>query len=95
MNGRGKECLDPFAVEMYLPSHFVGNKDELHWPFGRFEFHRRLVRLFVSGHKAHVSTRDADKSGHVGVASNSSRGPRRVVPYWENHDGEKWSVCVF
>ncbi len=80
LNGMRKDCLDPFIVEIYLPSHVVGNKDELYWLFGRFELYRSLVRLFVRGHKAHVSTRGADKSGHVGVASNCNRGPRRVVP---------------
>jgi hypothetical protein len=32
--------------------------------------------LFVRGHKAHVSSGNANKSGHVGVASNCFRGPR-------------------
>ncbi len=30
LNGKIKDYLDPFIVEIYLPSHVVGNKDELY-----------------------------------------------------------------
>ncbi len=81
LNGWGNDCLNPIVVEIYFPSHGVGNKDELYFTFGRFELHGRLVRLFVSGYKAHVPSRDADESGHVGVTFDCSRGPRRLVSY--------------
>ena len=87
MNGWRKDCSYPFIVKIYLPSPIVCNKDELYWPFGRFELHGRLVRFIFSGYEAHVPTWDADKGGHVGVASDCGRGPRRVVPYLKDHDG--------
>ncbi len=76
--------MNPIVVEVCLPSHGVGNKDELYRPFGWFQLHERLVRLFVSGYEAHVSCRDANESGHVGMAFDCSRGPLCVVLYREN-----------
>ena len=76
--------MDPIVVEVCLPFHGVGNSDELYRPFGRFELHGRQVRLFVSRYEAHVSFRGANESGHVGMASDCSRGPRCVVLYWED-----------
>ncbi len=81
LNGWEKDSTYPFSVEIYLPSHVVCDKDELYGPLGRLELHQRLVRLFFSGHEAHMPGWDADKGGQVGVASDCSRGPRRVVPY--------------
>ena len=76
LDGWGKDRLDLVVVEICLPSHVVTNKDEFYWPFGRLKLHGRGVRLFVSGHKASVSSGNANKSGHVGVASNCFRCPR-------------------
>ena len=75
-HGWGKDGAYPVIIEVDLPSFVVRDKDELHWPFGWSELHRRLVRLFFGGHEAHVPGWDADKGGHIGVASDSSRGPR-------------------
>ena len=76
MDGWGKDRLDPIIVEISRPSHIVSNKDEFYWSFGWLKIHGRVVHLFVSGHKAHVSSGNANKSGHVGVASNCFRSPR-------------------
>ncbi len=72
----GKDRVDPVIAEICLPSHVVGNKNEFYWPFGWLELQGRVVRLFVGGHEAHVSSRNANKCRHVGVASNCCRGPR-------------------
>jgi hypothetical protein len=76
LEGWGEDRLDPVVAEICLQSHVVSNKYEFYWPFGRLELHGRVVRLFVSGHKAHVSHGKSNKNGHVGVASNCLRGPR-------------------
>ncbi len=66
----GKDRMDPILAEMCLSSRVVGNKNEFCWPFGWLELQGRGVRLFVGGHKTHVSNRNANKCIHVGVASN-------------------------
>ena len=76
LNGWGKDRVDPVVAEIWLPPHVVSNNDEFYWPFGRLELHGRVFRLFVSGHKAHMSRGNANKSGHVVVASNCLRCPR-------------------
>jgi hypothetical protein len=76
LDGWGEDRLNPVVAEICFPSHIVSNKDESYWPFGRFELHGRVVRLFVSGHTAHVSNGNANQSGHVGVVSNCFRGQR-------------------
>ena len=57
----------PVVVEINPPSHVVRDKEELYWPFGWLELHRRLVRLFYGGHEAHVTGWNVDKRGHVGI----------------------------
>ena len=76
LDGWGKDRLDPLVAQVCLPPHGVSNKDELYWPFGRFELHGLVVRLFVSGHKSHVSTRNLNKGGHVVASPDCFRGPR-------------------
>ncbi len=76
LDGWGENRLDPVVTEIRFPPHGVSNEDELHWQFGRLELLGRVVRLFVSGHKSHVSTWDLNKGGHVVVASDCIRGPR-------------------
>ncbi len=75
LNGRGQNPVDSIVVEVCLSAHVVRDKDEFHWPFGRRELHGRVVRLFVSGYKSHVSGWDANEGGHVGVASHCFGGP--------------------
>ena len=60
LDSRGRDRLDPVGVEICFTSHVVSNHDEFHWPFGWFEFHGRVVRLFVGGDKAHVSRGNAN-----------------------------------
>ncbi len=72
----GKDRVDPVIAEICLSSHVVGNKKEFYWPFDWLELQGRVVRLFVGGHKPHVSSRNANNCRHVGVASNCWRGPR-------------------
>ena len=76
LDGWGKDRVDPVVAEICLPSHVVSNKDEFYWPFGRLELHGRVVHLFVSGHNAHMSRGNANKRGHIVVASNYLRGSR-------------------
>ena len=49
LNGRGKDRLDSAGVEVGLSPQVIGDEDEFHWPFGRCEFHGRVIRLFVCG----------------------------------------------
>ncbi len=53
--------MDPVIAEICLSSHVVGNNNELYWLFGWLELQGRVVRLFVSGYKAHVSSKNANK----------------------------------
>ena len=59
LDSRGKNRLDPVGVEICFTSHVVSNPDEFYWPLGWFKLHGRVVRLFVSGDKAHVSRGNA------------------------------------
>ena len=72
----GNDCMDPVVAEICLPPHGISNKDELYRPFGRLELHGFVVRLFMSGHTSHVSTRNFNKGGNVVLASDCFRGPR-------------------
>ena len=69
-DGRGKDIPNPVYIEICLSSQFISYNDELHWPFGRFEFHGLIVRLFVRGNKAHVAARNVNESGHIFMSSN-------------------------
>ena len=75
LNSRGKDRLDPVGAEICFTSQVVSNHDELQGSLGWFELHGRVVSLFVSGDKAHVSRGNANESGHAIMSSNCIRDP--------------------
>ena len=53
--------MDPVVAEESLSPFVIGNKVELHRPFGKGEVIDHPVRLFVCLGEAHVSRRDLDE----------------------------------
>ncbi len=86
MDCRAKDLLDPVMADKYLPTLFVGDKDEFNRPFRGGEDWVGLVGLLVSGDKTHVPRRDPDEGRHIVVAANCGRVPRGVLPYGEYQD---------
>ena len=75
MNCRAQDSLDPVVAYKCLPTFFVGDKDQFHWPFRGEEDWVGPVGLFVSGDKPNVPLRDPDEGRHVVVVADCGRVP--------------------